>query len=37
MFQLLTLVLTSQLWDEGIMSSYFLPVKMSTAVKLHFA
>ena len=28
---------TSQLWEEGHMSSYFLLVKMSRAVKLHLA
>lgn len=28
---------TSQLWDEGVRSSYFLPVKMSTATKWHLA
>jgi hypothetical protein len=25
------------LWDEGVISSYFLPVKMSTHTKLHLA
>lgn len=29
--------LTSTLWDEGVISSYFLPVKISMATKLHFA
>ena len=29
--------LTSQLWDEGVRSSYFLPVKMSMATKWHLA
>ena len=30
-------VLTSLLWEEGVRSSYFLPVKMSMATKWHFA
>jgi hypothetical protein len=29
--------LTSLLWEEGVRSSYFLPVKMSTPTKWHFA
>lgn len=29
--------LTSQLWVEGVSSSYFLEVKMSTATKWHLA
>ena len=29
--------LTSQLCDEGVRSSYFLPVKISMATKWHFA
>lgn len=29
--------LTSMLWDEGVISSYFLPVKMSMQTKLHLA
>ena len=29
--------LTSQLCEEGVRSSYFLPVKMSMATKWHFA
>jgi len=28
---------TSQLWEEGVRSSYFLPVKISIATKWHFA
>jgi len=29
--------LTSMLWEEGVISSYFLPVKMSMHTKLHLA
>lgn len=29
--------LTSQLWDEGVRSSYFLLVKMSIPTKWHLA